>query len=103
MLRSPDQLHLYGLFHLTAAGRTSWHGFAERIFTASRKLGGPVATIRAIGSADYPSAAARPRNSCLDCSRLAAAHAIALGPWEEGIEPTVAALLDRLGLKEPTA
>ena len=103
LLRSPDQLHLYGLFHLTAAGRTSWHGFAERIFAASRKLGGPVATIRAIGSADYPSAAARPRNSCLDCSRLAAAHAIALGPWEEGIEPTVAALLDRLGLKEPAA
>jgi dTDP-4-dehydrorhamnose reductase len=56
LLRSPDQRQLYGVFHLTSAGRTSWHGFAERIFAASRKLGGPAAAIKAIRSADYPAA-----------------------------------------------
>jgi dTDP-4-dehydrorhamnose reductase len=103
LLQARDEPRLYGVFHLTAAGRTSWHGFARAIFAASRNLGGPAAAIRPIRSVDYPTAAARPRNSCLDCARLAAAHAITLGPWENGIEPTVAALLDRLGLKEHEA
>jgi dTDP-4-dehydrorhamnose reductase len=103
LLQPADERHLYGVFHLTAAGRTSWHGFAQAIFAASRKLGGPVATLRPIRSADYPTIAARPCNSCLDCSRLAVAHGIALGSWEDGIEPTVAAVLERLGLKEHEA
>jgi dTDP-4-dehydrorhamnose reductase len=103
LLPPADEHHFYGVFHLTAAGRTTWHGFAQAIFAASRQLGGPVASLRPIRSVDYPTTAARPRNSCLDCSRLAAAHGITLGPWEDGIEPTVAALLDRLGLKERPA
>jgi dTDP-4-dehydrorhamnose reductase len=90
-------------FHMTADGRTSWYGFAQAIFAASGKLGGPVASLRPIRSVEYPTIAPRPRNSCLDCSLLAKVHGIALKPWEEGIEPTVVGLLDRFGPKEGQA
>jgi dTDP-4-dehydrorhamnose reductase len=99
LLEQRGEPHLYGTFHMTADGRTSWYGFAQAIFAASGRLGGPVATVRPIRSAEYPTIAARPRNSCLDCSLLAKVHGVGLKPWEEGIEPTVAGLLDRFGLK----
>jgi dTDP-4-dehydrorhamnose reductase len=103
LLEARDEPRLYGIFHMTADGRTSWYGFAQSIFAASGKLGGPVASVRPIRSVEYPTIAARPLNSCLDCSLLAKVHGIALRPWEEGIEPTVAGLLDRFGLKEGLA
>ena len=95
--------HLHGIYHMTADGRTNWYGFAQAIFAASARLGGPVARVRPIRSAEYPTIAARPRNSCLDCSLLAKVHGISLKPWEEGIEPTVVGLLDRFGPKEGQA
>jgi dTDP-4-dehydrorhamnose reductase len=103
LIERRDDPGLHGIFHMTADGRTSWHGFAQAIFAASRKLGGPVASLRPIRSVEYPTTAARPRNSCLDCSRLAAIHGIRLQPWESGIEPTVAGLLERFGLQEGRA
>jgi dTDP-4-dehydrorhamnose reductase len=103
LLEAPGEPRLYGVFHMTADGRTSWYGFAQAIFAASDKLGGPVASLRPIRSVEYPTIAERPRNSCLDCSLLAKVHGIALKPWEEGIEPTVAGLLDRFGPKEGEA
>jgi dTDP-4-dehydrorhamnose reductase len=95
LLQAPDEPRLYGVFHMTADGRTSWFGFAQAIFEASGRLGGPVASVRPIRGIDYPTIAARPRNSCLDCSLLAKVHGIAPKPWEEGIEPTVAGLILR--------
>jgi dTDP-4-dehydrorhamnose reductase len=103
LLEALDEPRLYGTFHMTADGRTSWYGFAQAIFAASGKLGGPVASVQPIRTVEYPTIAARPRNSCLDCSLLAKVHGIALKPWEEGIEPTVVGLLDRFGLKEGRA
>ena len=103
LLERRDEPHLYGIFHMTADGRTSWYGFAQAIFAASGKLGGPVAGLSPIRSVDYPTIAARPRNSCLDCALLAKVHGVALRPWENGIEPTVAGLLDRFGLEQGPA
>jgi dTDP-4-dehydrorhamnose reductase len=68
-----------GLYHLTAGGETSWHGFASEILRRA-KLAIPVIPIR---TADFPTPARRPRNSRLDCSRLARASGVALASWEE--------------------
>jgi len=78
----------HGLYHLSAAGRTSWCGFARAIL-ARAGIATPVVAIR---TEDYPAPAKRPRNSRLDCSRLRADFGVALAPWEEGLaEVTLAA------------
>jgi len=70
-----------GLYHMSAAGKTSWCGFARAIL-ARAGLHTPVVAIR---SEEYRAAARRPRNSLLDNSRLRAACGVALAPWEEGL------------------
>jgi len=68
-----------GLYHMTAAGETTWCGFAREIL---RRVG--LATpVVGIPTKDYPTPARRPRNSRLDCSRLKAVSGIELAPWTE--------------------
>lgn len=55
-----------GIYHLACRGQTTWHAFAEAIM-AQTGIGCPVDPIT---SADYPSAARRPRNSVLTCEKL---------------------------------
>jgi dTDP-4-dehydrorhamnose reductase len=75
-----------GLFHMTAAGETSWYDFARTIL-ARAGIRTPVVPIR---TEDYPTPARRPRNSRLDCSRLHATYGILLAPWEEALVETMA-------------
>jgi dTDP-4-dehydrorhamnose reductase len=77
-----------GLYHMTAAGETTWCGFARAILGRAG-IATPVAAIR---TEDYPAPAKRPRNSRLDCARLRADFGVVLAPWEEGLaEVTLAA------------
>jgi dTDP-4-dehydrorhamnose reductase len=75
----------HGLYHLSAAGKTSWCGFARAIL-AGAGLATPVTAIR---TEDYPAPAKRPRNSRLDCSRLRADFGVALAPWEAGLAEVI--------------
>lgn len=78
----------HGTYHLSAAGHTSWCGFARAIL-ARAGIATPVTAIR---SEDYPTAARRPRNSRLNCARLRADFGLTLAPWEEQLaEVTLAA------------
>jgi dTDP-4-dehydrorhamnose reductase len=77
----------HGLYHLSAAGRTSWCGFARAILGRAG-IATPVVAIR---TEDYPAPARRPRNSRLDCSRLRADFGVVLAPWEEGLAEVNAA------------
>jgi len=45
---------------MIAPGEACWADFAEAIFGASAALGGPSASVRHIGTADYPTPATRP-------------------------------------------
>ena len=78
-----------GLFHLTAAGRTSWFDFAQLII-ARRGAERPI--VQPISTDQYPTPARRPRNSCLDNSRVRDAFGVRMAPWD--IEAT--RILDRL-------
>ncbi|MBI4294391.1 MAG: dTDP-4-dehydrorhamnose reductase [Betaproteobacteria bacterium] len=69
------------VYHTSAAGRTSWHGFARAIL-AEFGLNNPLEAIPAV---EYPLPAKRPANSLLDNSRLAAAFGIRLPSWEAGL------------------
>lgn len=57
-----------GLYHMTAQGQTSWHGFTEAILAhASVARKPPVTPIR---TEEYPLPASRPKNSVLSCERF---------------------------------
>jgi dTDP-4-dehydrorhamnose reductase len=77
------------VLHLASRGETSWHGFAEAIFETVRArrpdLALRVGTVEAIASAAYPTPAARPRNSRLDCGRLAQRFGITLPHWRDAL------------------
>lgn len=75
----------HGVFHAAGAGETSWAGFAEAIFEESARRGGPSARIRPIPTAEYPTPAARPANSRLDCAKLERVVRWRPGPWRESL------------------
>jgi dTDP-4-dehydrorhamnose reductase len=86
---------VFGTFHLTNAGRTTWHGFAEAIFAGLARRGSPVPRLEPTRSADYPTPARRPAMSVLDCEKIAGVYGIRLRPWQEAVGATLDALLAR--------
>lgn len=75
-----------GTYHLTAGGRTSWHGFARKIIEggAERKLC-PLIPVDPITTADYPTPARRPSNSVLAHDHLEHGLGWHLPDWQEGL------------------
>ena len=92
-LRGSGDAALRGLFHMTAAGDASWAEFAEFVFSASAEVGGPVAKVRHIVTADYPTPARRPAHSRLDSSKLARTHEVVLPDWHASVKEVVSRLV----------
>ena len=67
-----------GLYHLAASGHTSWHGFACAIADAI----GSNCAIAPITTAEYPTPAARPKDTRLDTSKLG----LTLPHWRDGMK-----------------
>jgi dTDP-4-dehydrorhamnose reductase len=76
-----------GTWHLTATGATSWHGFAEAIVQGAHARGliARMPRVSPIATADYPTPAARPAYSVLDCSALQRDFGITLPSWQDGL------------------
>ena len=74
---------------MTAAGQTSWHGFAQQLLQRVPDPGRRLRTVVPIATEEYPTPARRPINSVLDCSRLADAWGVGLPPWEIALELAV--------------
>lgn len=78
-----------GIFHLTAAGSTSWHGFAEAILStvrdANKDLLLSLDDLQAIPSSAYPQAAQRPLNSCLNTTKISACFGLTLPNWQTAL------------------
>jgi dTDP-4-dehydrorhamnose reductase len=81
-----------GLFHLTGAPHTTWHGFAEAILEGAARRGHPRPRLAAISTAEYPTKARRPADARLDCARIGAVHGIAPADWRVSL----ARCLDKL-------
>ena len=79
-----------GVYHLSASGFTSWHGFATEI-ARLEKRDAPVRIV-AVASSEYPSAARRPANSRLSTEKLSRQFGIALPSWEACLEACHATL-----------
>jgi dTDP-4-dehydrorhamnose reductase len=70
-----------GVYHLTADGSTTWYEFADAIFAGWRVRGRGVPALEPITSAGYPTAAKRPANSRLDCTKIQRVYGIRLPHW----------------------
>jgi dTDP-4-dehydrorhamnose reductase len=82
-----------GLYHMTCGGTVSWFGFAQAIFDrASKQLGAKAPALTPIPTKDYPTPAARPRNSVLSNAKLAGRFGVQLDPWEIALDETIEAL-----------
>lgn len=73
-----------GVYHLSAGGQTSWHGFAEALLAADpAREEQRCRAVRPIASAEYPTAARRPGYSVLDGERLASRFGLRPPAWPE--------------------
>lgn len=75
-----------GTYHLAGDGEASWAEFAEAIFAASGATGGLASKVVRIPSTEYPTRAARPANSRLDCTRFAETFHFRAQPWRNALQ-----------------
>ncbi|OKA18824.1 dTDP-4-dehydrorhamnose reductase [Pseudomonas versuta] len=81
----------WGVYHLTAQGETSWFGFTQAIAEHLSAQGKPCATLEPIPASAYPTPAARPQNSRLDCSRLEREWQVVQPAWQNALRECLAA------------
>lgn len=79
-----------GIYHLTAAGMTSWHGFAEAVLQGAPDEKRRAVRVIPISTADYPTPAKRPAYSVLSPAKLQAALGFSQLDWREQLATCLA-------------
>ena len=93
------QPHLSGIYHLAAAGETSWHGYATSVLQQAQQAGRPLKVapnaVTAIPTTAFPTPARRPLNSRLDTNKLRKAFCLELPHWELGVKRMLTEVLEK--------
>ena len=78
----------YGVYHLTGEPYVSWYEFAKAIFAeaVSQNVLEKSPLINAITTADYPTPAKRPANSCLDLTKIQQVFGIQPSDWQKALK-----------------
>ena len=88
---------LSGIYHLVAAGETSWHGYASHVIAQARQfkpdLAWKVTDIAPVPTSAFPTPARRPLNSRLNTQRLQARFDLTLPAWQQGVDRLLAEIL----------
>ena len=88
-----------GIYHLAAAGQTSWHGYASFVIALARETGVPLRVaadaIDAVGSAAFPAPAPRPKNSRLALQKIEQAFELTMPPWQAGVRRMLSEILGK--------
>ena len=88
---------LTGIYHLAAAGETTWFAYAQYVLAKAKQikpsLNYAVRDFVAVPTSDFSTPAARPLNSRLNCSRLAQALQLKLPPWQDGVDAMLIKIL----------
>ena len=89
---------LSGLYHLTAAGETTWHAYATYVIEQARLAGVAIkvaqSAIQAVPSNAFPTPAQRPLNSRLNTSKLQHVFGLSLPHWQIGVKRMLTEVLD---------
>ncbi|WP_322103434.1 dTDP-4-dehydrorhamnose reductase [Paraburkholderia sp. J41] len=88
-----------GIYHLAAAGETSWHGYAVEVLRCAQALGVELKVlpdrVEGIATSDYPLPAPRPANSRLNTQKLREAFGLHLPEWQGGVRHLIESILSR--------
>ena len=92
--QQPDKA---GIYHLAAAGHTTWFAYAKHVLAQARQAQ-PAIKIKAtevasITTADYPTPARRPHNSRLDTRKLQSTFGLTLPTWQHGVNRMLTEIL----------
>ena len=80
----------WGTYHYCGDGATSWHGFAEAIFSlVGRQDTLRVKKIEPITTAEFPTPAKRPANSVLNCDLIKNHFGVHPRAWKESLVETL--------------
>jgi len=84
----------WGVYHLAQPNAVTWFDFAQSIFAEAKQQGLPlhVKQVKAITTEAFPTPAARPKNSELDCNKLETTFDIKLQSWQQSLKTVVKAL-----------
>jgi dTDP-4-dehydrorhamnose reductase len=86
-----------GLYHVAAAGQTSWYGYANEVLSIARAAGVAIKTessaVEAVPSTAFATPARRPHNSRLDTRKLQTTFGLVLPPWQQGVARMLAEIL----------
>ena len=92
-----QQEDLAGVYHLVAAGETTWHGYASHVIAKARLINPDlvlkVNEIAPVSTASFPTPAQRPLNSRLSTHKLQQAFGVVLPPWQQGVDRMLAEIL----------
>ncbi|HCT6782620.1 TPA: dTDP-4-dehydrorhamnose reductase [Proteus mirabilis] len=91
-----DNESLYGLYHLTAKGTTTWFEYASLIFEYAQEYSLPltVKNLIPIPAKEYPLPAFRPHNSRLNTQKFETNFKLELPHWKFGIYRMLNEILD---------
>jgi dTDP-4-dehydrorhamnose reductase len=96
-VRLNPQLH--GIYHLAAAGETTWHRYVRFVLEQAQAAGVvlkvPSAAVGAITTAAYPTPAKRPGNSRLNTQKLQNAFSLCLPDWQDGVARMLKEILEK--------
>ena len=78
----------YGIYHFTGEPYVSWCDFAKAIFAEaiSQNVLEKSPLVNAITTADYPTPAKRPANSCLDLTKIQQAFGVQPSNWQRALK-----------------
>ncbi len=78
-----------GVYHVAAAGETSWHGYARFVLDCAARSGRTLKAspdaVDPVATSAFPTPAARPHNSRLNTAKLRGAFGLQLPSWEQGV------------------
>jgi dTDP-4-dehydrorhamnose reductase len=77
-------------YHLAGRGVASWCALADHVMGECRARGLASAEVRPIGTADWPTRAARPANSVLDSGKFASDFGFIMPDWRSSVSSVVA-------------
>ena len=88
---------LSGIYHLAAAGETTWHAYAQYVLQTAKQfkpdIDYKVKEVAAVPTSEFPTPAQRPLNSRLNCSKLQLALQCQLPDWQKGVDSMLSKIL----------
>jgi dTDP-4-dehydrorhamnose reductase len=98
-VRQPAMEAISGIYHLVAAGETSWYGYARFVLDYARHAGVVLKVapedVVAVPTSAFSLPAKRPRNSRMDTGKLRHTFDLSLPPWETGVARMLTEIFER--------